>query len=121
MIQVQLPDGSIVESPDRASAMDVAKGIGARLAAAVVAAEVDGAVAVVVRDGRGGRSEVGRDRVAGGRVRVVEAAGSAGFSAVSALSGAATGIPAALAASATGPGAGVGHPPGGDGQPEGLR
>ena len=49
MIQVQLPDGSITELPDRATAMDVAKSIGSRLASAVVAAEVDGAVADAMR------------------------------------------------------------------------
>lgn len=44
MIQVQLPDASIKEYPDQATAMDVAESIGARLAGAVVAAEVDGHV-----------------------------------------------------------------------------
>lgn len=40
MLQVQLPDGSLVEYPDNATAMDVATKIGARLASAVVAAKV---------------------------------------------------------------------------------
>lgn len=40
MLQVQLPDGSLVEHPDNATAMDVASKIGSRLAAAVVAARV---------------------------------------------------------------------------------
>lgn len=40
MLQVQLPDGSLVEYPDNATAMDVAQKIGARLASAVVAAKV---------------------------------------------------------------------------------
>jgi len=43
-IQVQLPDGSIKESPPTATALDVAEEIGARLAAAVVAAEIDGTI-----------------------------------------------------------------------------
>ncbi len=40
MLQVQLPDGSIVEHPENASAMDVANKIGPRLAKAVIAAKV---------------------------------------------------------------------------------
>ena len=40
MLQVQLPDGSLVEHPDNATAMDVAAKIGARLAGAVIAAKV---------------------------------------------------------------------------------
>lgn len=40
MLQVQLPDGSLVEHPESATAMDVASKIGSRLAAAVVAAKV---------------------------------------------------------------------------------
>jgi threonyl-tRNA synthetase len=49
MIQVQLPDGTISEFSDQATAMDVATSIGSRLAAAVVAAEVDGKVADAMR------------------------------------------------------------------------
>lgn len=40
MLQVQLPDGSIVEHPDQATAMDVASRIGPRLAKAVIAAQI---------------------------------------------------------------------------------
>ncbi|MCA9129465.1 MAG: threonine--tRNA ligase [Planctomycetales bacterium] len=40
MLQVQLPDGTIVEHAAHATALDVAEGIGARLAKAVVAAKV---------------------------------------------------------------------------------
>lgn len=40
MLQVQLPDGSLVDYPDDATAMDVATKIGARLASAVVAAKI---------------------------------------------------------------------------------
>lgn len=41
MIQVQLPDGSLVEHPDQATALDVAEKIGSRLAKAVVAAKIN--------------------------------------------------------------------------------
>ncbi|MBX3423126.1 MAG: threonine--tRNA ligase [Pirellulaceae bacterium] len=41
MLQVQLPDGSLVEHPDSASALDVAVKIGPRLAKAVVAAKIE--------------------------------------------------------------------------------
>jgi threonyl-tRNA synthetase len=44
MIEVQLPDGKISEFPDDATPLSVAQSIGSRLAAAVVAAEVDGRV-----------------------------------------------------------------------------
>ncbi len=44
MIEVQLPDGKVVEYPDDATAMDVARSIGSRLAAAVIAAQVDGQI-----------------------------------------------------------------------------
>jgi threonyl-tRNA synthetase len=44
MIEVQLPDGKISEYPEDASPLTVAQSIGSRLAAAVVAAEVDGRV-----------------------------------------------------------------------------
>ncbi len=40
MLQVQLPDGSIVEHPESATALDVAEKIGSRLAKAVVAAKI---------------------------------------------------------------------------------
>lgn len=49
MIQVQLPDGTVKEYPDQATAMDVAAGIGARLAAAVIAAQVNGKVVDAAR------------------------------------------------------------------------
>ena len=41
MLQVQLPDGTIVEHPDSATALDVAEKIGSRLAQAVVAAKIE--------------------------------------------------------------------------------
>lgn len=41
MIQVQLPDGTLVEHPQTATALDVAEKIGSRLAKAVVAAKID--------------------------------------------------------------------------------
>ncbi|MEM7474465.1 MAG: threonine--tRNA ligase [Planctomycetota bacterium] len=41
MLQVQLPDGTIVEHPESATALDVAEKIGSRLAKAVVAAKVE--------------------------------------------------------------------------------
>ncbi len=40
MLQVQLPDGTLVEHSDNANAMDVAEKIGSRLAKAVIAAKV---------------------------------------------------------------------------------
>lgn len=40
MLQVKLPDGTVVEHPDNATAMDVAEKIGSRLAKAVVAAKI---------------------------------------------------------------------------------
>ncbi len=42
MIQVKLPDGNILDLPDSASALDVAAGIGERLAKATIAASIDG-------------------------------------------------------------------------------
>ncbi len=44
MIQVQLPDGTVLEHQDSASALDVAVGIGERLARATIAASIDGTV-----------------------------------------------------------------------------
>ncbi len=41
-LQIRLPDGSTVEYPDGATGMDVASGIGPRLAAAAVAITLDG-------------------------------------------------------------------------------
>ncbi len=40
MLQVQLPDGTLVEHPENATALDVAEKIGSRLAKAVVAAKI---------------------------------------------------------------------------------
>ncbi|MFO0921438.1 MAG: threonine--tRNA ligase [Pirellulales bacterium] len=40
MVDIQLPDGAIVSHPETATAIDVAQGIGARLAKAVVAAKI---------------------------------------------------------------------------------
>ena len=42
MLEVQLPDGNVIEQSDQATAMDVAQTIGSRLAQAVVAADVAG-------------------------------------------------------------------------------
>jgi len=44
MIKVQLPDGTILEHQDSASALDVAAGIGERLAKATVAASINGMI-----------------------------------------------------------------------------
>lgn len=44
MIQVQLPDGNILEHQDSASALDVAAGIGERLAKATIAASINGTI-----------------------------------------------------------------------------
>ncbi|MBL8814119.1 MAG: TGS domain-containing protein, partial [Planctomycetaceae bacterium] len=44
MIQVKLPDGNILDLPDSASALDVAAGIGERLAKATIAASIDGQI-----------------------------------------------------------------------------
>jgi len=44
MIKVQLPDGAILEHQDTATALDVAAGIGERLARATVAASINGTV-----------------------------------------------------------------------------
>lgn len=44
MIEVQLPDGTVKESPDNVTPLDIAEGIGERLARAVIAAEVDGQI-----------------------------------------------------------------------------
>jgi threonyl-tRNA synthetase len=44
MIKVQLPDGTILEHQDSATALDVASGIGERLARATVAASINGTV-----------------------------------------------------------------------------
>ena len=49
MIQVQLPDGTLQEHPDEATALDVAAGIGERLAGATMAAEIDGMVVDAMR------------------------------------------------------------------------
>ena len=49
MIKVQLPDGTIIEHQDSASALDVAAGIGERLAKATVAASIHGTVVDAMR------------------------------------------------------------------------
>ncbi len=49
MLQVQLPDGSIVEHPPTATALDVAERIGSRLAKAVVAAKIGNAIVDATR------------------------------------------------------------------------
>jgi threonyl-tRNA synthetase len=49
MTRVQLPDGSIKDYPEGASALDVARSIGERLANATVAAEVDGTIVDATR------------------------------------------------------------------------
>ena len=40
MIQIELPDGTLQEHPDEATALDVAAGIGERLAGATMAYEL---------------------------------------------------------------------------------
>ena len=49
MIRVELPDGSIHEHSDDTTALDIATGIGERLAAATLAAEIDGQVVDATR------------------------------------------------------------------------
>ncbi len=49
MVSVQLPDGTLVDHPDQATALDVAEKIGSRLAKAVVAADVDGNIVDAMR------------------------------------------------------------------------
>ncbi|WP_145086719.1 threonine--tRNA ligase [Aureliella helgolandensis] len=49
VLQVQLPDGSIVEHPETATALDVAEKIGSRLAKAVVAAKIGDRVVDAMR------------------------------------------------------------------------
>lgn len=49
MIQVQLPDGSLKDCPDDSTPLDVAAGIGSRLASAVLAADVNGYVVDAAR------------------------------------------------------------------------
>ena len=49
MLQIQLPDGSVKEYPENYTAIDVAKTIGERLAAATLAAEVHGTVVDATR------------------------------------------------------------------------
>ena len=49
MIQVQLPDGTILEHSDNATALDVAAGIGERLAMATVAASIEGTIVDAMR------------------------------------------------------------------------
>lgn len=44
MIQVQLPDGTVLEHSDNANALDVATAIGERLAKATIAAAIDGTI-----------------------------------------------------------------------------
>jgi threonyl-tRNA synthetase len=49
MIHVQLPDGTVSEYPDGTSALDVAEGIGSRLAKAVIAARLGDSIADAAR------------------------------------------------------------------------
>ncbi|MBL8817481.1 MAG: threonine--tRNA ligase [Planctomyces sp.] len=49
MIQVKLPDGTLLEQSDQASALDVAAGIGERLAKATIAASIEGTVVDAMR------------------------------------------------------------------------
>jgi threonyl-tRNA synthetase len=49
MIQVSLPDGTLLEHPDHATALDVANGIGERLAKSTVAASINGQIADAMR------------------------------------------------------------------------
>ena len=49
MLSIRLPDGSVVEHPDHATAFDVAQAISPRLASAAVGAIVDGTIVDVMR------------------------------------------------------------------------
>ena len=49
MLQIQLPDGSVKEYPENYTAIDVAKTIGERLAAATLAAEINGTIVDATR------------------------------------------------------------------------
>jgi len=49
MIHVQLPDGTVSEYPDETTALDVAEGIGSRLAKAVIAARLGDSIADAAR------------------------------------------------------------------------
>ena len=49
MLQIQLPDGSVKEYPENYTAIDIAKTIGERLAAATLAAEINGTVVDATR------------------------------------------------------------------------
>jgi threonyl-tRNA synthetase len=49
MLQIQLPDGTIQDQPDNVTALDVAEGIGSRLASATVAASIEGHVVDAMR------------------------------------------------------------------------
>lgn len=49
MLEVQLPDGTVVEHPESASALEVAEKIGSRLAKAVVAAKIEDRVVDATR------------------------------------------------------------------------
>jgi threonyl-tRNA synthetase len=57
MVQVQLPDGAIVQHEDDATALDVASRIGARLAGAVVAAKVGDQIVDAMRPLKGLHAE----------------------------------------------------------------
>ena len=48
-VQIQLPDGTLVEHPAEATPLDVARGISEGLARSVVAAEIDGLIVDAVR------------------------------------------------------------------------
>ncbi len=52
MLQIQLPDGTLLEHPENATALDVAEKIGSRLAKAVIAARL--AIASSTPRGAGG-------------------------------------------------------------------
>ena len=49
MIQVELPDGTLKDYPDNASALDVAESIGSRLASSTMAAVIDGVTVDAMR------------------------------------------------------------------------
>lgn len=49
MIKVQLPDGTVLDHQDSASALDVATGIGERLAKATIAASINGTIVDAMR------------------------------------------------------------------------
>lgn len=58
MLQIQLPDGTVQDHPDNVTALDVAEGIGSRLASSTCAASVNGEIVDAMRP----LSEITQDR-----------------------------------------------------------